>query len=198
MSKITDMDFWISIYESWMRFGLIAPFLLAFVESLVPALPFAAIVALNVTTYGGILGFFMSYLGTTCGSLCVFLFFRFFIKTYVSPYVKAHQRLSRLSQWIAESSDISLLILLSVPFMPSSFINLGYGLSDFPKMKFIYLLLIGKFISTICFALFGKTIEQSLENPLFIILACAILIALLLVSKKIKEKIGFHKVEKDQ
>ena len=45
------------------QFGIFSGFILVFLESMIPVLPLSAFVAINIFTYGNILGFLISYFG---------------------------------------------------------------------------------------------------------------------------------------
>ncbi len=194
---LTDLDFWIHLLEQFKNLGLIAPFFLAFIESLIPALPLIAIVSLNVGVHGPILGFLTSWTGTMCGSFLVFYFSRMVLKKWLSQYYMKKPIFQKLAYWISDSSSMDLFLLTCVAFTPSSLINISYGLSDFPSMKFYKTLLISKFFMILVLALFGHTIANALQQPIYLIGACLILVGLLYVSSLIKKKTKFSEIEKD-
>ena len=54
------------------QFGIFSGFLLVFLESMIPILPLSVFVAINIFTYGNVIGFIVSYLGTVTGSICAY------------------------------------------------------------------------------------------------------------------------------
>lgn len=188
---ITSFDFWVELLEKWMNLGILAPFLLAMLESFIPALPLAAIITFNVTTHGGIVGFLLSYGGTLVGSILVFLFARYVLKPWLSKYLLKSKRITKLLQWIASSDKMMLFLLTAIPFTPSSFINIGYGLSDYKQKDFILIITVSKAIMTLSLSLFGNVLAKTLDNPWFIIPAILLLILLYFLAKWIKSKVGF-------
>lgn len=189
--EITSIDFWMNLLTQWKEFGVFAPFLLSMLESFIPALPLAAIIAFNVTTYGTLLGFLLSYGGTLVGAIIIFLFTRRVLKPWLSKYIVKHKKIQNLLLWIAKSNKLMLFLLTAIPFTPSSFINIGYGLSDFDKKDFIITIVMSKAIMTLALTFFGNFLSKTLENPWFIIPAILILIVLYYLARWIKSKVGF-------
>ena len=86
LERIMTVEFWVEALSAFKDLGPLAPICLAFVESLIPALPLVAIVTINISAHGAILGFLYSWVGTTLGSLIVFLFFRRIVKRKLMPW----------------------------------------------------------------------------------------------------------------
>lgn len=189
--EITSVDFWMNLLTQWKELGTIAPFLLSMLESFIPALPLAAIIAFNVTTHGTLLGFLLSYGGTLVGAIIVFLFTRRVLKPWLSKYILKHKKIENLLIWVANSNKVMLFLLTAIPFTPSSFINIGYGLSDFKEKDFVITITISKAIMTLALTFFGNFLSKTLENPWFIIPAILILIVLYCLARWIKSKVGF-------
>ena len=159
-------------------------------ESLIPALPLVAIVTINISAHGVILGFLYSWVGTTLGSLIVFLFFRRIVKRKLMPWFSRKASIQKALDWVADRNAAVLFILVSLPFTPSSFINIAFGLSDFDEQKFIKTLIAAKLIMMLGLSLFGKTLSISFTRPVYLILAVAILAALYLISVHFRKKHG--------
>ena len=159
-------------------------------ESLIPALPLVAIVTINISAHGAILGFLYSWVGTTLGSLIVFLFFRRIVKRKLMPWFSRKASIQKALDWVADRNAAVLFILVSLPFTPSSFINIAFGLSDFDEQKFIKTLIAAKLIMMLGLSLFGKTLSISFTRPVYLILAVAILAALYLISVHFRKKHG--------
>ena len=86
LERMMTVEFWVEALSAFKDLGPLAPICLALVESLIPALPLVAIVTINISAHGAILGFFYSWIGTTVGSLIVFLFFRRIVKHRLMPW----------------------------------------------------------------------------------------------------------------
>ncbi len=190
LERIMTVEFWVEALSAFKDLGPLAPICLALVESLIPALPLVAIVTINISAHGAILGLLYSWVGTTLGSLSVFLFFRRLVKRKLMSWFSRKASIQKALDWVAERNAAVLFILVSLPFTPSSFINIAFGLSDFDEQKFIKTLIAAKLIMMLGLSLFGKTLSISFTRPVYLILAAAILAALYLISTHFRKKHG--------
>ena len=184
---LTSLDFWIQFLNQFIDLGPLAPILLALIESLIPALPLFAIVTFNITAYGPVLGFLYSWIGSTLGSILVFCFFRYFVKRYLSEWIARKKNLSKALAWVANRNAKTLFLMAMLPFTPSSFLNMAFGLSDFDTYTFIITLSVAKLLMMGGLAFFGNSLLLSLENPGYLILAIIIMLVLYLLSRIIRK-----------
>ena len=190
LDRIMTGEFWVEALSAFKDLGPLAPICLALVESLIPALPLVAIVTINISAHGAILGFFYSWIGTTVGSLIVFLFFRRIVKHRLMPWFSRSASIQKALNWVAGRNAAVLFILVAMPFTPSSFINIAFGLSDFEESKFIKTLIAAKLIMMFGLSVFGKTLSISFTRPIYLILAAGILAVLYCVSVHFRKKHG--------
>lgn len=188
IERFTDISFWIQLVERFKDFGPLAPITLALLESIFPALPLLVIISFNVGVYGPYLGFLYSWAGTTLGSILMFLIYRKIVKRYLHQWIMKQQKLASIHDWISSHRQITLFILTALPFTPSSLINLGYGLSDFNGRTFISTVLCSKLIMVFLMTMFGHSLVNMSEQPIFIMIAAVMLIALYYVSKYVSKK----------
>ena len=83
-----------------------------------------------------------------------------------------------------EAADLSH----GLPFAPSSFMHLAFGISDFDEKRYLLTLLVGKAVMVAMMALFGQSLLSSLKNPVYLILAIAIWAGMYWVSRKFCKK----------
>lgn len=190
-NQLTDISFWISLIEGFKHLGPLAPIFLAFIESVVPALPLIVIISFNVTAYGPYLGFIYSWLGTYLGSMCMFSFYRFLIKPHLDKFLASRQHISKMMRAVSNDQGAIAFTLTLLPFTPSSLINLVYGLSDFSKRKYWGVLFISKAIMVTFMTFFGHSLNQITSNPLYLLISVILLITLYFISKKINKRF-FH------
>lgn len=181
----TDVNFWMMVISEFQKFGPFGPIFLAASESLFSFLPFIAIVAFHVGIYGEIMGFVYSWIGTTIGSAAVFLIVRFFCDHCF--FLRRLSLIERLRIAISKQDRLDLFLMTACAFMPSFFINLAYGFSDFDKSAFIKTILCSKAIMTATLVVFGSSIKKAMEEPLFFLLSCCIFLMLYMASKWIKK-----------
>lgn len=187
---LSSLDFWLQFIELFRDFGPVAPIFLAMIEGLIPALPLVAIVTFNITAHGLVLGFLYSWIGSVLGCFIVFTFFRFIVKKYLSKWIKNHHRIQKGLAWVASVNYKILFILALLPFTPSSFLNIVFGLSDFDLRLYFKTIMLAKIGMIISLSLFGSSVVYSFENPYFLILAALILLLLYLLSKYFTSKHG--------
>ncbi len=186
--QITDPIFWEQIIDMYKSFGIIMPILFAFIESVIPALPLTAIVAWNIFSYGPIMGSIYSWIGTTLGSITMFIFYRFIGKKYLIKYLVKFKGYNRMNDIVENGGSQTLFILAMVPFTPSALINVAYGLSGFSKKSFIKTIFLAKIVNTSLLAAFGDRITASIDNPINLIVAFAILLAIIAISQYVNRR----------
>lgn len=190
LRKLMTVEFWVDLLSAFKDLGPLAPIGLAFIESLLPALPLVAIVTINITAHGAILGFFYSWLGTTLGSAVVFLFFRRIVRRHLMKWIRHQGKVQKALDWVAGCSGAVLFLLIAIPFTPSSFINMAFGLSDFEEKEFLQTSVAAKLVMMLGLSFFGKTLSISLTRPVYLILAAVILFLLVRISSVIRKKHG--------
>lgn len=190
LKMLLTLEFWENLLYSFQILGPLAPILLATVESLIPVLPLVAIVALNVAAHGGILGFLYSWIGTCLGCTVVFLFFRKVVKGPFSRLADRSVKVNKAREWVNRFNPTALFILAMLPFTPSAFLNFAFGVSDFDEKKYLLTIVGAKAVMIGLLALFGQSVVEAIENPVFIILAVVLLLALWWISKIVRKKHG--------
>ncbi|MFV0424765.1 MAG: TVP38/TMEM64 family protein [Bacilli bacterium] len=171
------------------KLGLLGGFILSFVENIFPPLPIFAIVIANVTSFGMVIGFLISFVGHYLGAYTVFIFLRFIIKPRVVKKLKKESKILRFERWFSRRSFSSLLIILSLPFFPYFFVNLAAAFSDISKRMYLIALGIGNFFMVAYLSLVGVTVSKALENGSYSALIYpVILVIVAYVTGKIFEK----------
>lgn len=187
MQLLTDVNFWIQLIQNFQNLGPLGPILLAASESFFSFLPFIAIVTFHVSIYGELLGFMYSWIGTLLGSIIVFLIVRF-CSTHI-VFLQKLKVVKKIRDMLSQDNPFGLFLMTACAFMPSFFINVSYGLSDFDKKKFIRTIILSKAIMTYTLVLFGSSMKKAMDNPVFILFAVAIFILLYFVSNRIKKNL---------
>lgn len=186
--QLNTLEYWEMLLSSFEALGPVAPILLAMVESLFPPLPLIAIVALNVAAHGGLMGFLYSWVGVMLGSTVVFLFWRRVVKRFFWKVASRSAKLQKAQQWVSNVDTASLFMLAVLPFTPTSFLHLAFGISDFDEKRYLLTLLLGKAIMVAMMALFGQSLVSALRNPIYLILSVAIWAGMYWLSKKFCKK----------
>ena len=79
-----------------------------------------------------------------------------------------------------------LVLIISIPFAPSFFINMGAGLSHVNARKYLYSLLVGKVLTVMYCGILGTSLKEALTNPSAIIkiFVCSAYLFSFIVSKR--------------
>ena len=182
--QLGTLEFWETLLDSFGDLGPLAPITLAMVESFFPPLPLVAIVALNVAAHGGLFGFLYSWIGVALGGSIMFLLWRRVVKRYFWKIASRSSKLERAQQWVNRFDTSSLFMLTLLPFTPSSFMHLAFGISDFDEKRYLITMLLGKGVMMAMMAIFGQSLVSSMRNPVYLILAVVLWGGMYFVSKK--------------
>jgi uncharacterized membrane protein YdjX (TVP38/TMEM64 family) len=186
--RVQTLEYWEAILAGFEGFGPALPILLAMVESFVPALPLVGIVTLNVAAHGPLLGFLYSWVGTGLGSTLVFLFWRRVVKRCFWRVAQRSERLQKAERWVSRFDRRALFVLVMLPFTPSAFVNLAFGISDYDERQYLGTILGAKFVMIALLAMFGQSLVYALEEPQFLLLAAVALGVLYWLSKRFCKK----------
>lgn len=182
--QLGTLEFWETLLNSFGDLGPLAPITLAMVESFFPPLPLVAIVALNVATHGGLFGFLYSWIGVALGGSIMFLLWRRVVKRYFWKIASRSPKLEKAQQWVNRFDTSSLFMLTLLPFTPSSFMHLAFGISDFDEKRYLITMLLGKGVMMAIMSIFGQSLVSSMRNPVYLILAVVLWGGMYFVSKK--------------
>lgn len=172
--------------------GILYGFIMIFIESIIPILPLGVFVALNVNSFGTILGIGTSWIATCLGCFLEYTFFKLIEKKYISSHLNKRY-LKRIMRGVDRFKKITfpeLVLLITLPFTPAFLINIASGLARVPKEKYVAAILIGKMFMVTFWGYIGKSLLESvtdLKSISFILIA--LLLAYIIskiVSKKMK------------
>lgn len=174
--------------------GIFIGFFLVFIECFIPALPLSVFVALNVNAFGFLLGVFISWIATSLGSYLCYLLFYYLETKVVQKHMKKKmiQRVQRAIDRFQNIQFTELVLLITLPFTPSSLINIVSGLTRMPKEKFICALLIGKIFSIVFWGYIGKSLIESLTDLSSLIYIFIALVLSFILSKIIGRKMNIE------
>ena len=187
-TQITSLDFWKNLLDSFEGLGPLVPVLLAMVESFVPPLPLIAIVALNVAAHGPVMGFLYSWCGVVVGGAIMFTFWRRVVKRFFWRFASRFELFRKAEKWVSHCDVSTLFTLAMLPFTPTSFLHLAFGISDFGSPRYMLTLLAGKAVMIAMMALFGQSLTNALENPLYLVLAVLLWVGMYFASKLFCQK----------
>tara|TARA_B100001248_G_scaffold74188_1_gene52978 strand:- start:1371 stop:2054 length:684 start_codon:yes stop_codon:yes gene_type:complete len=143
-----------SHYNYYLLFFLILYYLVATFS-----LPFAALLSLSV---GALFSFFDAIfiisLGSTLGALSSFLIARYALKSFLEK--KFYAQLSKINTGIKENGSYYLFFLRMVPVFPFFVINILFGISKMPAIKFFIISFIGMLPGILLYVNAGSQISK--------------------------------------
>lgn len=176
--------------------GLFVGFLITFLEAFLPFLPLVLFIAVNVTAYGLLWGFILSWLGTLFGSFAVFLLVRKFGRARIMRKWVEKRQVQRLIRWVNMAGISPLLVLLCFPFTPGILVNIVAGLSSIKKKYYFITLFVSKCAMVFLLTFIVQDISELIRNPIKLIIVSIVLI-LLWVFGKLFERTINKRVERD-
>lgn len=196
MTDLFSMETLEEIMNSYKTLGPVIGILLPMLEAFLPFLPLVVFIVANVTAYGLLYGFVLSWAGSVVGSYLVFLIIRKYGRARILNFLTKHQRISRLIHWVERNGFGPLFLLLCFPFTPSAIVNVVAGLSNIRKSTYLTALILGKLIMIFVISFIGADIRTLISQPIRTAIVAAV-IALLWVVGKYFEKRLDKKVEAD-
>lgn len=187
-----DMDLFSENLEAFLLgLGFLAPLMSSFfivIEGVLAFLPLFVFVTINIMTMGTILGCVVSWVCTVLGSYLAFTLFRIGFSKFVQRKIANKKKATKFMKLVDHLKFKQLVLIISIPFAPSFFINMGAGLSHISKKKFLYALLIGKVFVIIFSGFLGTNIIECFTNPLALIKVVVMLAVAYVVATFVNKK----------
>lgn len=146
------------------NFGFISGFLLIILESMIPVLPLAVFIALNIMTFGALFGFILSWIATITGCMISFFLSRKLKNKFENKYTN-NENIKKIKKNINKISYSNLVIILALPFTPAFAINIAAGLTNIDYKKYFSALVIGKLPMVYFWGFIGKGLLESITDP---------------------------------
>lgn len=191
MEIFKELDFFIeSLFDQIGYLAVILAGFLIVIESILPILPLAVFITLNIYYFGAIVGFLISWILTCVGCYISFYLFRNKVKFWFDKRIieRNRVRLNKLMTGIDKLKFEQLTLLIANPFTPAFMINIVAGLSSMKKRKFISSILIGKIFLVIFWGFIGTSLIDSLKDPFKILYVVVLSVLAYIVSKIINKK----------
>ena len=167
--------------------SLFIGFFLIILESIIPILPLAVFIALNLIIFGNITGFILSWIATIIGCTLSFYIFRKGLSKKIYKHID-NTRVIKLINIIDDISFSKLVIIMAIPFTPAFAINIGAGLSKMKYKKFLLAAIIAKLSTVYFWGFVGTTLFESMTDITVIIKLMVILLIAFILSKIVINK----------
>lgn len=168
--------------------GLFVGVFLIILESIIPILPLALFIALNMIIFGNILGFIISWIATILGCSLSFFIFRKGFSNFIYKNIDNRPRTKKLMNIVSNISFSKLVVIMAIPFTPAFSVNIGAGLSKMPYKKFLFASLISKISIVYFWGFVGTTFVESISDPTVLIKLGVLLIVAFILSKIVINK----------
>ncbi len=156
-------------------------------ESIIPALPLALFIAINIIAFGNFWGFIISWLSTVAGCTLSFFICRKF-RGFVERKFKNQEKVLGFINRVDEIKFSNLMLIIAMPFTPAFSINIAAGLSKMKYKKYLLALLISKTFIVYFWGYIGSTFLQNITDVDMLIQLGVIVAILFLISKMIMKK----------
>ena len=156
-------------------------------ESILPFLPLALFIAINIIAFGNFMGFSISWISTVIGCSISFFLCRKFRKL-VTKKIKDKYKILEFINRIDEINFSSLFLILAMPFTPAFSINIAAGLSNMKYKKFLFALLLSKIFIVYFWGYVGSTFLENITDISLLLKLFGIVGILFLLSKLITKK----------
>lgn len=170
--------------------GIIFGMLIIVLESILPILPLAVFIAVNMLVFGNIIGFITSFIATSTGCALSFFICRKGLSDIFYSKIKEDGRINKLMKKITKIKFSNLVLIIALPFTPAFVVNIASGLSKLSFKKFISAILIGKLSIVYFWGFIGTTFIESITDIKVLIEIGLILLITYILSKLITKKLN--------
>lgn len=161
-------------------------------ESILPILPLAVFIALNMMVFGNIAGFIMSWLATIGGCLLAFTICRKGFSKWVYKKIANKPNMEKLMNKISNIKFTSLVLITAMPFTPAFSVNIASGLSKISYKKFIAAVAIAKLAVVYFWGFIGTTLLESITDIKVILRIIVLMIIVYMISRIVNKKFNIE------
>ena len=187
---IQDIIEWLKelVLNNNMFLSLFIGMFIIVLESIIPILPLALFIALNMIVFGNVVGFIISWIATIMGCSLSFFIFRKGLSNKIYNNIDNKPRTKKLMNIVSHISFSKLVIVMAIPFTPAFSINIGAGLSKLKYKKFLFACIIAKISVVYFWGFIGTTLVESMTDITVIIKLTIILLIAFILSKIVINK----------
>ena len=180
-------EFIMSTIEALGVYGPLLGSLFIILESIIPPLPLFVFITINFLAFGGVLGFFISWICTCIGCFLSYFLVKKFLRNWVLKKIKNVDLLTKWMSYIENLSLSKVTVILAIPFTPAFMVNIAAGICNMDFKKFSVAILISKIFLVYFWGVVGTGLLESLHNPRSIITVIVMMVVAYLVSLIIKK-----------
>jgi uncharacterized membrane protein YdjX (TVP38/TMEM64 family) len=168
--------------------GHLAGALLAYVQTVIPFVPFVVVAGANVLLFGLWLGFLVNYVMAVLGAITAFWFARNYGRRWVEKKLEKYPQLGKFNEKLERNGFLYIAISRVIPVLPSFAINLGAAITRVRGKDFFLGTVVGKLPMIFLESLIGHDLLYFHHNKGRLLLLSLVFIALLLIGNRFKRK----------
>lgn len=172
--------------------GIFIGMLIIVLESMIPILPLAVFIAVNMLVFGNVLGFIISWIATIMGCLIAFTICRKGLSDKFYSKIKKDGKIDSLMHKISSIKLSQLVVITALPFTPAFAVNIAAGLSNISYKKFLVTVIISKLSIVYFWGFIGATFLESITNINVLIELGIILLIAYIVSRLVMKKFNIE------
>lgn len=186
LKELFTQDNILKLIESYKAFGPIPGILLPFIEAFLPFLPLFVFVIANTNAFGLWIGFLLTWIGSSMGTILVFFIVRKYGHTKFLSFIKRNKQVTKLTGWLDVHGFGPMFILLCFPFTPSAVVNIVAGLSHISRFQYILAVLAGKLVMIFTISFVGYDLQALITQPIRTAIVLVIICILWYVGRRIE------------
>ncbi|KMK75237.1 TVP38/TMEM64 family protein [Alkalihalobacillus pseudalcaliphilus] len=166
----------------WLQEGgtqfIVLTAVLATIFALFPIIPFPLIGAVLGAAYGGILGSFITWVGSSLASIIMFAFVRYGYQDWGLQLLNKYSSLAKVTKLFEQNAFMTIFMTRLIPVIPSIIVNIYSALSRVRFMSYAIASSLGKIPAMILFATVGNSFVNNPSQLLLIGLGYVVFLAL--------------------
>lgn len=178
-----------SISEYKILASIVGFFVMA-VETFIPVIPLMALILANVFILGMWIGFLVSWLGSSVGSILLYYLAAKFSKISLFKRYKEKDQIKKIIKWIKKQEFSMIFISYVCPFIPDFLITIASGFTGVDIKTFSLGMIIGKFVMFLFISYVGEDISEFFTNPIKIIVFILAISISWIIGKSVNKKIN--------
>jgi len=172
--------------------GILFGVLIIILESMIPILPLAVFIAVNMLVFGNITGFIISWISTIIGCIIAFTICRKGLHSKFYSKISKDGRIDKLMTKLSNIRFSNLVLITALPFTPAFAINIASGLSNSSYRKFISAIVIAKLSIVYFWGFIGTTFLESITDIKVLIELSIIILIAYIISKIVMKKFNIE------
>ena len=168
--------------------GLLLGMIIIILESMLPILPLAVFIAVNMILFGNFFGFILSWASTIIGCLIMFTLVRKYLSNQFRNHTKHSKQIKKIREKFEHIKFPTLVLITALPFTPAFLINIAAGLSKMSYKKFTANILIAKLSIVYFWGYIGTSFIESITDITVLIRLAFIMLGAYILSKIVMKK----------